>query len=125
MTTLLHIEARPDAPVACDMTTAVDTPTQRLGDYGRLFERALLDRERRDGAVVLRLRGDSDTRAAVLDLARREAACCPFLGYRVETAGDAVIWTIAGDGRPEVDAILDAFHALPDGSGAEELLGAG
>jgi hypothetical protein len=124
MTTLLHLSARPDAPVACDMTSASDTPGRRLAEYGRLFERALLARERRDGAVLLRLRGDSDTRAAVLDLAGREAACCPFLDYRVETAGDDVIWTIAGDGRPEVDAILDAFHALP-GSGADKLLGAG
>jgi hypothetical protein len=31
----------------------------------------------------------------------------------VGTAGDEVIWTVTGDGREGVDAILDEFHALP------------
>jgi hypothetical protein len=110
MTDVLHIPARPDAPVACDMSTATDTPAERLAAYARLFDRALTGRERRPGGVILRFRAGAC--AAVEELARREAACCPFLGYRVETAGDEVVWTITGDGR--ADPILDEFHALPD-----------
>jgi hypothetical protein len=118
MTSVLHIPARTGTPIACDMSTAEDTPGERLTEYGRLFERSLLRRERDEDALVLRFRADPGTRAAVEDLARREAACCPFLDYRVEAAGDEVIWTltnvIAGEPRAAVDAILDEFHALPD-----------
>jgi len=113
MTDVLHLEAGSDAPIACDMSTARDTAEERLGAYGALFGRALVRRERRAGAVVFAFRAAAGTRKAVDDLARREAVCCPFLDYRVETVGDEVVWTITGDGRFGVDAILDAFHALP------------
>ena len=108
---ILHLRARPDALIACDMSTALDTPDERLAEYRELFERALLRHERRDHHVVFFL--SDDAREAVDDLARREHACCPFLDYRVETAGDEVVWTITGDGRAGVDEVLDAFHALP------------
>jgi hypothetical protein len=116
MTDTLHLPATPGAPIACDMSTASDTPEERIAEYARLFERALLRRERRPDSVVFWLSGD--TRAAVESLARREAACCPFAGYRVETAGDEVIYTITNpvtdERRADVDAMLDEFHALPD-----------
>lgn len=115
MSDALHLEARAAAPIACDMSTAEDTGAERLGAYGELFRRALLRRERRAGAVVLTFRALPGARNAVEDLARREAACCPFLDYRVETVGDEVVWTITGDGRFGVDAVLDAFHALAAG----------
>ena len=70
------------------MSTATDTPDERLAAYRRLFERALLRRERRDDGVVFAFRADAAE--AVEDLARREAACCPFLDYRVETVGGEV-----------------------------------
>jgi hypothetical protein len=79
--------------------------------------------------VVFSFRADGGTREAVEDLARREAACCPFLDYRVETVDDEVTWTISnpvtGGARASVDVTLDAFHALPDHSGSdfEGLLG--
>ena len=72
MTTVLHLPATPDAPIACDMSTARDTPDERLAEYGALFERALLRRERRADAVVFWFRGDAGTREHVDDLARRE-----------------------------------------------------
>lgn len=116
MTSVLHIPARLDAPVACDMSTAEDTPKERLDAYRRLFDRALVRRERRSEGLELRFRAASGTRETVEDLARREAACCPFLDSRIETAGDEIVWTIAnrlaGDERASADAILDAFYAL-------------
>jgi hypothetical protein len=117
MTNTFRIKAVPGAPVACDMSTARDTPDERLATYEGLFEHALLGRARDADAVVFRFRADPGTREAVEDLARREAACCPFLEYRVETAEDEVIWTITGDERAGIDVVLDAFHGLPDHSG--------
>ena len=106
---MLDIPARPDAPVACDMRGAPDTPEERVEAYRALFATALLARERRPGAVALRLRADAA--ATVEELARREAACCPFLGHRVEPDGDAIAWTISGDSQET----LDAFDALAQG----------
>ena len=118
MNDTLHLPPHPGAPVACDMRGAADTPDQRLGEYQRLFQRALASRERRPEGVVLRFRADPGVRAAVESLARREAACCPFLDYHVETANGEVIWTttnpLAGEERAAVDIFLDALHHLPD-----------
>ena len=112
MSNLLHFPARSEAPVACDMTTAVDTPDERLREYERLFERALVGRERRADSVVLTFRA-TDVRAWVDDLVRREAACCPFVDYRVETVGDAVIWTTTNTNqRAGVDAMFDLVETV-------------
>jgi hypothetical protein len=116
MTTLLHLPARAGAPIACDMSTARDTPEERLAEYRELFGRALRGRERSVDGVVLRF--DAGAREQVEDLASREHDCCPFVDYRVETAGDEVIWTTTnpavGEQRAAVDVILDALYALPD-----------
>jgi hypothetical protein len=111
------------------MSTAQDTPDERLAAYAQLFERALARRERNHNAVVFALRATPGTRELVEDLARREAACCPFMDYRVETTGDEVIYTIAnpvsGPARDDIDTMLDAVYALPDhaASGIDGLLG--
>ena len=118
MTNSLRLQARSDAPIVCDMSAAEDTPDERLREYGRLFASALLRRERGADGVTFSFRADPGTREAVEDLARREAACCPFLDHRVETAGGELVWTttttVRGEERAAVDVILDAFHALPD-----------
>ena len=119
MTNALHLQALPATPIACDMSTAADTPDERVAEYGALFERALLRRERRADAVAFCFRADPGMREAIDDLARREAACCPFLDYRVETRGDEVIYTITSDGRTAVDGILDAIHDLPGHAGSD------
>jgi len=111
---MIHLPPRPGADVACDMSTASDTPEERLDEYAQLIERALVRRERRPGTVVLAFAADA--RDAVESLARREAACCPFLDYRVETTGDEVVWTITntltGADRAAAEATLDAFTRL-------------
>jgi len=123
MTDPLHIPARPDAPIACDMSTAEDTPDERLAEYARLFERALVRREHDDHGVVFAFRAESGLRERLDALARRESACCPFLEYRVETAGDEVMWTItdplARAERANVDVMLDVLYALPDHAGSD------
>jgi hypothetical protein len=112
----MNLPARTNSPIACDMSTARDTPEERLAEYRELFARALRGRERRADGVVLRF--DAAAREQVEDLVAREHACCPFADYRVELAGDEVIWTTTnpatGENRAAVDAVLDAFYALPD-----------
>ena len=123
MTNSTHFPARPDAPIVCDMSTAQDTPDERLREYERLFETVLLRRERHAGSASFAFRADPGTREAVEELARREAACCPFLDHRVKTADSEVAWTItnsvAGDQRAAVEVYLDALHALPDHAGSD------
>jgi hypothetical protein len=123
MTEVLQIPARPGAPIACDMTTARDTPGERLKEYRRLFDAALVRRARDADTVTLVFRADEGIRDAVDDLARREAACCPFVDYRIETIGDDVRWTItnpvAGEQRASANVMLDAFYSLPEDAGVD------
>jgi hypothetical protein len=119
MTTVLHLPPTAGAPIACDMTSARDTPEERLAEYRELFERALLGRERRAGAVVLSF--TADARDQVEDLARREHACCPFVDYRVEVDGDRVRWTTTNTSNEEgaVEVMLDALYELPEHAGSD------
>jgi hypothetical protein len=107
MSDVLHLPHRPDAPIACDMSTATDTADERLAEYAELFERALARRTRGDHSVVFALRPAPGVREQVDDLARREAACCPFLDYRVETIGDEVIFTVTDPARRLAHTIFD------------------
>src|SRR4051794_9386273 len=110
MTNTFRITPAPGTPVACDVSSAGDTPDERLAVYQRLFERALLRRERGADTVVFAFRAARGIGAPVEAPARREAACCPFMDYRIETAVDEVIWTItnavSGDERASTDVAL-------------------
>ena len=101
-------------PIVCDMTTAPDTPQERMAEYGRLFEHALTGRERTADAVVWRFAHRAGVEAWVRDLADREAACCPFLDYTVTADDDHVTYRIAGRDDPTIQTILDEIHELPD-----------
>ena len=120
MTTVLHLPPTEGAPIACDMSRARDTPEQRLAEYGELFQRALLERERRDDAVVLVFAAQA--REQVEDLARREHDCCPFVDYRIDADGDQIRWTttntVDGDDRAAAQVMLDAMYELPAGPDA-------
>ena len=116
MTKLLSITAPHDAPVACDMTAAEDTLAERMAEYRRLFDHALLGRESTDSSTTFRLAGRPGVQEWVLDLVRREAACCPFLSYEVDTQDDAggeqIVWTTGGLGASEM-AVLEEFLTGP------------
>ncbi|MEQ4209253.1 hypothetical protein [Actinopolymorpha sp. B9G3] len=102
------------APLVCDMTTASDTPEERMAEYARLFDHALAGRERTDDAVIWRFTARAGVEAWVRDLAEREAACCPFLTYTVTTYDDQVIYRIAGEDEPMVQAALDEIDHVPE-----------
>jgi hypothetical protein len=96
------------------MTTAADTPHERMAEYGRLFEHALVARDRTANAVIWRFTARAGVEAWVRDLADREAACCPFLDYAVTDHEGQITYTISGDDDPTVQAILDEVDNLPD-----------
>lgn len=120
MTKLLSLPAAPDTPIACDMTGAADTMAERLAEYRRLFEHALLERTTTETTTTLRLADRPGVRDWVLDLVRREAACCPFLSYDVEDDGDQIVWHTEGIGTSDW-ATLDGVirTASPTDSSAE------
>lgn len=108
------LPALPGAAIACDMTEATDTPEERLAEYGRLFAHALVARDRVDRAVVFTLAAKPGVRDWLLDLLRREAACCPFFSFKVEDSGEEIVWTTSTDAGPAAEAMLDELFAGPD-----------
>lgn len=120
----LIIQEKPDAPIACDLTDAPDTPEERLAEYGRLFAHALAGRQRTADAVELRFAAKPGVSEWVADLARREAACCPFLTHQVRVEGTHVTWGMSTQAGPAAQALLDEIHLLPErfGEGFKGLL---
>ena len=64
---------------ACTLPT-VDRPL-RLAEFDALFEQSVTAVERRQNRTRLTLRGSPGLRAHVLDLTRRESACCSFFCF--------------------------------------------
>jgi hypothetical protein len=114
MAKLLSIVARPAAPIACDMTIATDTLAERFAEYRRLFEHALTSRESTATATTFRFAARPGVREWVCDLAKREAACCPFLSYEIDEQGEEIVWTTAGGLGASEMAILDEFLDGPE-----------
>jgi hypothetical protein len=117
VTELLSITAHPDAPLACDMTGAGDTLANGVAEYRRLFEHARLGRESTDTVTTFRFADRPGVREWLLDLVRREAACCPFLSYEIHPEGSAdsqeIVWTTGGGVGASEMAVLDGFRAGP------------
>ena len=122
MTKLLSVTARPDAPVACDLTDAQDTLAERLAEYRRLFDHALVGRESTATSTTFRFAARPGVSEWVLDLVRREAACCPFLSYEVNQDHGQIVWTTSGGvGASELallDELLSGPGPVPDSSEA-------
>ena len=114
---ILAIRATPGAPIACNMTDARDTPQERLAEYARLFEHAMVGRERTADAVTFKLALKPGVLEWVTDLVRREAACCPFFTYDISGEEDCIVWRTSADAGPAAQAMLDEFHALPEHCG--------
>ena len=58
----------------------------------------------------------------VLDLVRREAACCPFLSYEVDIEDDHIVWTVSGGVGASDMALLDEFFTNADPTGSSTLI---
>ncbi|GAA3159984.1 MULTISPECIES: hypothetical protein [Nonomuraea] len=104
----------PGTPVVCDMSTASDTPRQRLDEYHELFGRHLIARERTAQGIRFRLRAEPGVAAWVRDLAAREKACCAFFAFDVTGTGEEVVWDCAVIDDETARAVLDEFYHLTD-----------
>lgn len=104
-----------DTPVVCDLSSAGDTPEQRLDEYHRLFGRALISRERTGAnGVRFRLRAEDGVQAWVRDLAAREKACCAFFAFEVTATAEEVVWDAEVIDDDTARAVLDEFYALTE-----------
>ena len=123
-TELLNAPEKPNAEIACDLSDASDTPDERIAEYGRLFQHALAGRQRTADAVEFRFAAKPGVAEWVTDLAKREAACCPFMSHHVSADGAHVIWRASSQAGPAAQATLDEFHDLPErfGDGFKGLL---
>ena len=71
---LLHTP-QPAAPIACDMSTAADTPEERIGDVHAAVRAGAPQRERRDDSVVFTFRAGGDpSRSRISRVAKQPAA---------------------------------------------------
>ncbi|KAB2340595.1 peptidylprolyl isomerase PrsA [Actinomadura rudentiformis] len=101
-------------PVVCDMTTATDTPQQRLDAYQDLFGRHLIGRERTAEGIRFQLRANPGVEQQVRKLAEREKACCAFFAFDITTDGDQVIWDCAVSDNDTARAVLEEYYLLPE-----------
>jgi hypothetical protein len=122
MTKLLSITPRPDAPIACDMSSSPDTLAERRAEYRRLFEHALSGRDSTATATTFRFAARPGVREWVCDLAKREAACCPFLSYDIDEEGEEIVWTTAGGLGASEMAILDEFLDEPESTSSSDAI---
>lgn len=96
-------------PVACSLDDA-DAEGQ-LAEWQTTLAAAVTSIDRVDAGVLrIRLARDTDQIGALVALAQREVACCPFFSFALEidTDGLAFIATVP----PDAETILDAFAAL-------------
>jgi hypothetical protein len=78
------------------MTNARDTPQERMSEYGRLFDHALIGRERTSVGLTFRF----------------EARSWRWRRSRIHSStpgrdNGEIIWLIATDGDPVAESILD------------------
>jgi hypothetical protein len=94
-------------PIACSLD-ASDARSQ-IDEWRELLAGAVESVARDGNTVRMQLRAEGDT-AALIALAQREVACCPFFRFTVEIDTDGVAFTAT---VPE-DAmtILDGFTDL-------------
>jgi hypothetical protein len=102
------VPCSPDVPIACSLDQSA--AERQLDEWAAVLGAAVTSSERTD-PTTLRMRIDvaSDV-GRIVDLARREVACCPFFGFAIEidTAGIALVVSVPSDAVP----ILDAFASV-------------
>ena len=102
-----------DTPVVCDVSTADDSPVERLAEWQRLFGR-MTGRERTESGIRFRFRARDGLQAWIEDLAAREHACCAFMVFEVTPAGDEVHLDAAVSENDDARAVLEQFYELPE-----------
>jgi hypothetical protein len=109
-----------DVPIACTLTP--DAADERVDEWRAALGQAAAAAGRVAPArLEIRLRPGARV-AALVDLVRREVACCPFFRFTLEV--DAGVFTLTVAVPPEAETVLDAFsHLVPPDAGNPELPG--
>ena len=98
-----------DMPIACSLD-AVDVRTQ-VDEWRSLLTQIVTEVERQTSAsVTMRLAANTQALAALVELARREAACCQFFRFAVEIDAEGASFTASVP--PHAIELLDGFAAL-------------
>lgn len=98
-----------DQPISCSLEGA--DATLQLDEWQRLFARIVIGIERPTAEnVTMRLAADAESLAALVALAQREAACCPFFRFAVEINSDGASFTVSVPS--DAAEILDGFATL-------------
>jgi len=102
-----------DAPVACSLEPAA--ARAQLDEWQALFVVHAVRVERPEPTqLVLHLRSDSGVLPKLVELTKREAACCPFFEFSMTVDPDVVTLSIGvpADAQPVLDE-LAALVARP------------
>ncbi|HEX7355546.1 MAG TPA: hypothetical protein VF288_12035 [Mycobacteriales bacterium] len=94
-------------PIACTLTPTGQA--DQLAEWRALLAAAVTGVAVDGGRATFDLADGFDV-AALVDLARREQACCGFLGFSLEIAADGVRLVITAP--PEAAGVLDGFASL-------------
>jgi hypothetical protein len=103
--------ARNEAPIACSLGSA--DMSDRALEFGALGDR-LLAVTRDEGRLTLSFTPGASMESQLLDLARKEAVCCPFLDLRVVAVDDVLKLELAGPS--EAGPVLDAIQSMATGN---------
>jgi hypothetical protein len=101
-----------DVPIACSLPAAA--ARSQLGEWRDLLSVAITETSRVSATEVsLRLRDDLTQLPAIVRLAQREKACCPFFGFGIRIDADTIALHVSVPA--EASSILDGFTSLaPD-----------
>jgi hypothetical protein len=91
--------------LACSLPADVQ---RERGEVQELARSALLARDRAERAVVITFRAEPTVEAALRDLIRREAECCPFLTYELDRDEGEVMLRVSAP--PGAEEMLDLIY---------------
>jgi hypothetical protein len=98
-----------EIPIACSLTPA--GAQSQAGEWRALLREVVTGVRRPSPTTLsLRLREDPGQLAAVVALAQREKACCPFFGFAIEIGADSLALQVSVP--PDAVSILDGFAQL-------------
>jgi hypothetical protein len=96
-------------PIAC--TLGADDAETRLTEWRTILGRIVVGSERVGPTeLALSLRADGRELAALVDLVRREVACCSFFEFALHIAAGAT--TLRVTVPPDAAGVLDGFAEL-------------
>lgn len=91
-----------------------DEAIDRRGALADVLEDTLMQRVRTDDSILLTLRPDEDTEAAVRVLSEAEAQCCPGYEFDIRPNGDVLEWVVTINDRGTA-AMLDSLWKMLGG----------